>query len=112
MTPAAPNTRASVTKLVAAGAVAGLLGGLVMTAVMLLLMWTLGIATPLTLVGDRLSVLIPAERFLALMGRVGGYNNMKQLGVASVIAGQLLVGSLGGVAYAVLSVDWAVKRRA
>jgi hypothetical protein len=41
------------------------------------------------------------EDFLALMGRVGGYNRMKQLGVASAIAGQILVGMLGGVAYAI-----------
>lgn len=63
---------------------------------MLLLMWTLGIATPLTFGGDCLSVLIPAERFLALMGRVGGYNNVKQLGVTSVVAGHLLIGDLCG----------------
>ncbi len=30
------------------------------------------------------------------MGRVGGYNHLKQLGVGSTIAGQIIVGALGG----------------
>ena len=73
-----------------------------MTVVMLLLA-SFGIATPLVIFGDRLSVFIPADTFLSLMGRVGGYNNMKQLGVGSVIIGQLLVGGLGGVVYGLIS---------
>ena len=81
------------------GFLAGLVAGTVMTGTMLLLAWLFGVATPLVIFGDRLSVFIPADRFLALMGRVGGYNNMKQLGVGSVIAGQLLVGGLGGMIY-------------
>ena len=70
-----------------------------MTVTMLLLAWLFGVATPLVIFGDRLSVFIPADTFLSLMGRVGGYNNMKQLGVGSVMAGQLLVGGLGGIIY-------------
>ncbi len=34
-----------------------------------------------------------------MMGRVGGYNHLKQLGVGSTIAGQLLVGALGGAIF-------------
>src|SRR3954463_1495441 len=82
-----------------AGLLAGLTAGLSMTTTMLLLAWLFGVATPLVLLGDRLSVFIPADTFLALMGRVGGYNNMKQLGVGSVVAGQLAVGALGGRIY-------------
>ena len=66
-----------------------------MTVVMLLLA-CFGIATPLAIIGDRLSVFIPPGPFLSLMGRVGGYNHLKQLGVGSTIVGQLLVGALGG----------------
>jgi len=82
------------TRLRATGArfLAGLIAGLFMTIAMLLLAWLFGVATPLVIFGDRLSVFIPADTFLSLMGRVGGYNNMKQLGVGSVVAGQLLVG--------------------
>lgn len=86
-------------RAIRAGFLAGALAGLVMTAVMLLLTWLFGVATPLTIFGDRLSVFIPADEFLSLMGRVGGYNHMKQLGVGSVIFGQLVVGALGGIVY-------------
>ena len=55
----------------------------------MLLLATLGVATPLVIIGDRLSVFIPPGPFLSLMGKVGGYNHLKQLGVGSTIAGQL-----------------------
>jgi DMSO/TMAO reductase YedYZ molybdopterin-dependent catalytic subunit len=89
-------------RAIGAGFLAGFIAGLLMTATMLLLAWLFGVATPLVIFGDRLSVFIPADTFLSLMGRVGGYNNMKQLGVGSVIAGQLLVGGLGGIVYGLL----------
>jgi DMSO/TMAO reductase YedYZ molybdopterin-dependent catalytic subunit len=82
-------------KALLGGLAAGLLAALAMTVVMLLLAM-LGIGTPLAIIGDRLSVFIQPGPFLALMGRVGGYNHLKQLGVGSTIAGQLLVGMLGG----------------
>src|SRR5947208_142860 len=70
-----------------------------MTVAMLLLA-ALGVATPLVIIGDRLSVFIPPGPFLSLMGKVGGYNHLKQLGVGSTIAGQLLVGAIGGAIFA------------
>jgi DMSO/TMAO reductase YedYZ molybdopterin-dependent catalytic subunit len=36
------------------------------------------------------------------MGKVGGYNHLKQLGVGSTIAGQLLVGAIGGAIFGLL----------
>ncbi|MFN2509720.1 MAG: molybdopterin-dependent oxidoreductase, partial [Chthoniobacterales bacterium] len=98
-------------KTIGAGAVAGLLAAVVMTAVMLLLMWMLGVAMPFTIVGDRLSVFIQADQFLALMGRVGGYNHMKQLGVASVIGGQLIFGMIGGAIYGAIAGREPQRRR-
>ena len=86
-------------RAIGTGFLTGLMAGLFMTVAMLVLAWLFGVATPLVIFGDRLSVFIPADTFLSLMGRVGGYNNMKQLGVGSVIAGQLLVGGLGGIIY-------------
>src|SRR4029450_13361777 len=83
------------TKAIFAGLLAGLLAGAAMTAGMLLLA-VLGVATPLVVIGDRLSVFIPPGPFLSLMGKVGGYNHLKQLGVGSTIAGQLLVGAIAG----------------
>lgn len=89
-------------KTLCAGLLAGLIAGLAMTVVMLVLAW-FGIATPLTIIGDRLSVFIKPGPFLGLMGRVGGYNHLKQLGVGSTMAGQLLVSMLGGLIVAALS---------
>jgi DMSO/TMAO reductase YedYZ molybdopterin-dependent catalytic subunit len=88
-------------KAISAGLLAGLVAGITMTVVMLLLAWV-GVATPLAIIGDRLSVFIPPGPFLSIMGRVGGYNHLKQLGVGSTLAGQLLLGALGGAIFSLL----------
>ena len=85
----------SASKAIQAGLLAGLIAAIAMTVVMLLLA-CLRIATPLFIIGDRLSVFIPPGPFLTIMGKVGGYNHLKQLGVGSTIAGQLIVGAIGG----------------
>src|SRR4029434_10236302 len=82
-------------KAIAAGLLACLVAAIAMTAMMLLLA-CFGIATPLVIIGDRLSVFIPPGPFLSLMGKVGGYSHLKQLGVGSTIAGQILIGAIGG----------------
>src|SRR4051795_790546 len=92
------------TKAIFAGFLAGLLAGIVMTTAMLVLA-TFGVATPLVIIGDRLSVFIAPGPFLSLMGKVGGYNHLKQLGVGSTIAGQVVVGAIAG---AILG--WFVRR--
>ena len=84
------------------GFVAGLLGGLGLL-VMMLILASLGVATPLLIIGDRLSVFFEPGPFLALMGKVGGYNQLKQLGVSSTTAGMLLVGALGGIVLALFN---------
>ncbi|MEY2536866.1 MAG: hypothetical protein QOG67_606, partial [Verrucomicrobiota bacterium] len=91
----------SVGKSVLLGLLAGLVAGIAMT-VMMLVLACLGVATPLTIIGDRISVFIAPKPFLSIMGRVGGYNHLKQLGVGSTAAGQLLVSALGGAIFAVL----------
>jgi DMSO/TMAO reductase YedYZ molybdopterin-dependent catalytic subunit len=95
----------SKTKAISAGLLAGFVAAVVMTTAMLLLA-TLGMATPLVIIGDRLSVFIPPGPFLSVMGKVGGYNHLKQLGVGSTIAGQLVVGALGGAVF-----GWFVRRK-
>src|SRR5215471_10741313 len=90
------------TRAISAGLFAGLIAGIVMTTAMLLLA-TLGVATPLVIIGDRLSVFISPGPFLSLMGKVGGYNHLKQLGVGSTIAGQLLVSAIGGAIFGLLA---------
>ena len=90
------------TKAVSAGFLAGLVAGVVMTTVMLLLA-ALRVATPLVIIGDRLSVFISPGPFLSLMGKVGGYNHLKQLGVGSTIAGQILVAAIGGMVFGLVA---------
>jgi DMSO/TMAO reductase YedYZ molybdopterin-dependent catalytic subunit len=88
----------SKTKAISAGLLAGFVAAVAMTMAMLLLA-TFGVATPLFIIGDRLSVFIPPGPFLSLMGMVGGYNHLKQLGVGSTISGQLVVGAMGGAIF-------------
>jgi DMSO/TMAO reductase YedYZ molybdopterin-dependent catalytic subunit len=84
-----------------AGLLAGLIAGIAMTVVMLALA-CFGVATPLAIIGDRLSVFIKPGPFLSIMGRVGGYNHLKQLGVGSTMAGQLFVSALAGAIFSLL----------
>ena len=88
-------------KSLMAGLLAGLVAGIAMTVAMLILA-CFGVATPLTIIGDRLSVFIPPGPFLRIMGRVGGYNHLKELGIGSTIAGQLLVGAIAGGIFGLL----------
>src|SRR5437764_15062399 len=81
------------------GLFAGVVAGIAMTFAMLLLAWAFDIATPLVILGDRLSVFISPKPFFWIMGRVGGYNHLKQLGVASSGFGQIAVGAVGGLIY-------------
>ena len=93
------------TKAILAGLLAGFVAAVVLTTAMLLLA-TLGVATPLVIIGDRLSVFIPPGPFLSLMGKVGGYSHLKQLGVGSTIAGQLVFGAIGGAIF-----GWFARRK-
>jgi DMSO/TMAO reductase YedYZ molybdopterin-dependent catalytic subunit len=88
-------------KAFASGLLAGLVAGMAMTVAMLILAM-FGVATPLAIIGDRLSVFIKPGPFLSIMGRVGGYNHLKQLGVGSTMAGQLFVSTLGGAIFGLL----------
>jgi len=90
------------TKAIFAGLIAGLVAGIAMTTAMVLLA-ALRVATPLVIIGDRLSVFIPPGPFLSVMGKVGGYNHLKQLGVGSTMAGQLFVAVIGGAIFGLLA---------
>ena len=90
------------TKALFAGLLAGLVAGIAMTTAMLLLAWIFGVATPIVTIGDRISVFLPPGPFLSIMGKVGGYNHLKQLGVGSTMAGQLLVGAIAGAIFGLL----------
>lgn len=82
------------------GALAGLVAALLMLLVMVLLRTSLGISPPPEMIPDRLAPLLPVDLFFTMLGLAGGDNGLKQLGVGSILAGQLVVGALLGVAYA------------
>jgi hypothetical protein len=86
-----------------AGLLAGLAAALLMTLVILLLRFLFGVATPSELVGDRIAPLLGVNKFLELLGRFGGYNQLKQFGFISIIAGQIIVGMIVGLSLALLS---------
>jgi DMSO/TMAO reductase YedYZ molybdopterin-dependent catalytic subunit len=75
---------------VAAGALTVALGVLRIAA---------GTAWPPELAGDRIAPLLTVDQFQQLLALAGGYNEAKQLGIWSGVAGQLAVGALVGVAY-------------
>jgi DMSO/TMAO reductase YedYZ molybdopterin-dependent catalytic subunit len=87
------------TEVVSTGALVGLVASVFMTLVMALLRHGLGVATSAELVGDRLAPTLSIHEFFQLLERFGGYNELKQVGVVSVLIGQLVVGMLGGILY-------------
>lgn len=91
---------------VCAGGLAGLVGALAMTLLLLVLRATAGAPTPSEMVGDRLTAFIGIKQFFALLDQFGGYSGLKQAGGGGVIVGQLIVGTLAGSGLAV-----AVERR-
>jgi hypothetical protein len=93
--------------LLAMGALAGVVAALAMTALLLALRALFGLPTPSEMVGDRLTAFLTIQQFFALLGQFGGYEGLKQAGGGGVIVGQLVVGVLGGVAYA----EYASQRR-
>jgi DMSO/TMAO reductase YedYZ molybdopterin-dependent catalytic subunit len=85
-----------------AGAVAGLVAALVMTAAMALLREVLGIPATVELISDRLATMVGGATILKLLAVASGLNQLKTFSAATTIAGQLAVGALGGAIYAVL----------
>src|SRR5207237_9697588 len=85
-----------------AGGLVGLMAALTMTLLLLVLRATLGLPTPSEMVGDRLTAFISIKHFFALLDQFGGYSGLKQAGGGGVVAGQLIVGTLGGVVVGVL----------
>ena len=70
---------------VGGGLLAGLVGGLAMSLVMLMLRTVVGISPPLEMIPDRFAPTLTIDQFFGLIGRFGGYNELKQFGVSSRI---------------------------
>src|SRR6266446_642757 len=89
-------------KAVAAGMLAGVTAALLMTLLHLFLRSQFGVPTPSELIGDRMAPMISVDTFIRLLVRFGGFNNLKKIGFGSVLGGQIVVGTLGGVLYALI----------
>ena len=93
---------------------AGLLAGLLGTAVMVLLMtigraW-FGISPPPEAIPDRFAPTLDIKTFFDLFGRFGGYNGLKKFGIRSGLGGLVAAGALVGLLYPVV-VESARSRR-
>jgi len=88
--------------VLALGGAAGLVGALGMTLLLLILRAAVGSVTPSEMVGDRLTAFISIKQFFSLLDQFGGYSGLKQAGGGGVLAGQLVVGVLAGLLFAVL----------
>jgi len=84
---------------VRSGAIAGLTGALAMSAWFFAARLIFGVPTPSEMFADASAPLIPVHLFGLLIGFAHGYTPLKILGFASVVAGQLAVGALGGAAF-------------
>ena len=67
---------------VGGGLLAGLVGGLAMSLAMLVLRTVVGISPPLEMIPDRFAPTLTIDQFFGLIGRFGGYNELKKFGVS------------------------------
>jgi DMSO/TMAO reductase YedYZ molybdopterin-dependent catalytic subunit len=85
-----------------AGLLAGLVAALFMIVVMALLRFILGIPLPSEMGGDRFLPYIGVFSFLSLLGEFGGPSGAKTLALLATFEGQVVVGGIIGVLYAVI----------
>ncbi len=87
----------------ALGALAGLFAALAMTLLMGAMRLFLGIPTPAEMLGDVFIPLLNLDQFFALIGRFGGGSGIKQVGIGSVLLGQVVAGTVVGAIYGTLA---------
>ncbi len=99
---AMPSDALGRSKALATGMLAGVIAALSMTLLLLFLRIQFGVPTPSELIGDRMAPMISVDTFIKLLVKFGGFNNLKKIGFGSVLGGQIVVGTLGGVLYALI----------
>ncbi len=97
-------------KRIGIGVLVGLVGALVMTAVMALLRIGPGISPPAELLGDRIVPTINVRHFIDLIVKYGGPSQLKQIPIKASIAGQIGVGILFGIIYGVIAQEGKGQR--
>ena len=89
-------------KVLGIGLLIGFVAALGMTMTIAALRYLFYLPSPPELIGDRLAPLFTPEKFFELLFSYGGYNQLKIAGVRGVLIGQLAVGALGGLLYALI----------
>jgi DMSO/TMAO reductase YedYZ molybdopterin-dependent catalytic subunit len=89
-------------KVIGAGLLAGLVGTLLMTLLMVVGRTWLGISPPPEALPDRFAPTLDISTFFSLFGRFGGYAGLKKFGVRSGIQGLFAMGAIVGIVYAVI----------
>jgi DMSO/TMAO reductase YedYZ molybdopterin-dependent catalytic subunit len=87
----------------ALGALAGLFAALAMTLLMGATRLLLGIPTPAEMLGDVFIPTLNLDQFFMLIGRFGGGSGIKQVGIGSVLLGQVVAGLVVGAIYGALA---------
>src|SRR5688572_15384399 len=85
-----------------AGLVAGLVAALALTLTQLLMREWFGISPPQEMIPDRFAPTLDVDRFVELVNQYG-YNDLKRFGIQAGLTGVLAVGTLVGIAYALVS---------
>ena len=93
-------------RVLAFGAAAGVIAGLVMLATMAFLRLFFYLASPTELIFDRAFPFLTVDFFIGSLVRAGGYSQLKLQGAFGAFAGHLAVAGIGGMIYA-----WFVTRR-
>jgi DMSO/TMAO reductase YedYZ molybdopterin-dependent catalytic subunit len=81
------------------------------TVVLVLLRTSAGVPLPLELISDRFIPLLSVDRFLRLIGLMGGFVAGKRIGFISFFVGQIAVGAALGALYALLLAAASPARR-
>ena len=83
------------------GFLAGVMGGIFMTLVMLILRYFTGASTLPEMISDRVAPFLPIPIFFKMLGLFGGYSHLKQFGIVSILVGMLVFAGIIGVLYAI-----------
>ena len=83
------------------GFLAGVIGGVFMTLIMLVLRYFTGASTLPEMISDRAAPFLPIPIFFKMLGLFGGYSHLKQFGIVSILVGMLVFAGMIGVLYAI-----------
>lgn len=103
MTPAIPADRPSVARRLGRGLLAGLLGGVAMSFVIVFLRWAAGVPLVVDLISDRVLPELSVRTFARLLGRVGGPVKGKEMAFIVSFGAQIVAAAVGGAVFAAAS---------